>query len=61
MTILETAVLELKNYIDGKWQTSSSYEVIPVINPATQEVIARAPRATKGRYRKCNLSSENSF
>lgn len=47
MTILETAVLELKNYIDGKWQTSSSYEVIPVINPATQEVIARAPRATK--------------
>ncbi|ASS96509.1 aldehyde dehydrogenase family protein [Peribacillus simplex] len=47
MTILETAVLELKNYIDGKWQNSSSNEVIPVINPATQEVIARAPRATK--------------
>jgi betaine-aldehyde dehydrogenase len=47
MTILETAVLELKNYIDGKWQASSSNEVIPVINPATQEIIAKAPRATK--------------
>ncbi|USK70795.1 aldehyde dehydrogenase family protein [Peribacillus asahii] len=47
MTILETAVLELKNYINGEWQSPSSNVLIPVINPATQEVIARAPRTTK--------------
>ncbi|MFJ7755526.1 aldehyde dehydrogenase family protein [Peribacillus muralis] len=46
MTILKTAVLDLKNYINGKWQNSSSNEVVPVINPATQEIIARAPRTT---------------
>lgn len=33
----------LKNYINGKWTESSSIESIDVINPATNEVLAKAP------------------
>ena len=33
----------LKNYIDGTWTSSASQETIDVINPATQEVLAKVP------------------
>lgn len=33
----------LKNYIDGKWVSSSSSETIDVINPATGELLAKVP------------------
>ncbi|MBI2194969.1 MAG: CoA-acylating methylmalonate-semialdehyde dehydrogenase [Planctomycetes bacterium] len=35
-------VQELPNYVDGQWKRSSSSQHLPVINPATAEVIARA-------------------
>jgi hypothetical protein len=33
--------------IDGNWVDSESREYIDVINPATEEVFARVPRATE--------------
>ena len=33
-------------FIDGKWQTSSSKETYEVINPATEEVIGNASKAS---------------
>lgn len=33
----------LKNYIDGAWAPSTSLETIDVVNPATQEVLAKVP------------------
>lgn len=36
---------ELKHYIGGEWMESKDLQ--DIINPATQDVIARAPRATK--------------
>ncbi len=33
----------LTNYINGAWQTSGSNELLPVHNPATQEVLAEVP------------------
>ncbi len=33
----------IKNYINGQWVTADSTRVQPVINPATQEVLANAP------------------
>lgn len=33
----------LSNYINGEWVASRSSESIPVVNPATQEVLARVP------------------
>lgn len=44
---VQTKIMELKMYINGEWKTSSSNEFNEVINPATQEVLALAPRATK--------------
>jgi len=37
----------LKHYIDGQWVDSKSSNVIPVTNPARDEVIAELPSATK--------------
>ena len=45
--VVGTKVMELKNYINGEWTTSSNKDVNKVINPANQEVIAIAPRSTK--------------
>ena len=32
-------------FIDGKWQSSSSGETYDVLNPATEEVIGKASKA----------------
>ncbi|WP_257352336.1 aldehyde dehydrogenase family protein [Pseudalkalibacillus decolorationis] len=42
-----TNVMKLKMYINGEWRNSSNADINEVINPATKEVIATAPRATK--------------
>ncbi|MBN8593741.1 MAG: aldehyde dehydrogenase family protein [Anaerolineae bacterium] len=36
----------LMNYIGGKWTEASSQETFPTTNPATEEIIALAPRST---------------
>ena len=33
-------------FIDGKWQPSSSKETYEVLNPATEEVLGNASKAT---------------
>ncbi|KOS62104.1 aldehyde dehydrogenase family protein [Lysinibacillus agricola] len=38
---------QLKLYINGEWIDSSNPQLFDVINPANQEVIAKAPKATK--------------
>ncbi|GAA0435692.1 aldehyde dehydrogenase family protein [Lentibacillus halophilus] len=40
-------MINLKMYSNGEWKTSANDDFNEVINPATQEVIAKAPRATK--------------
>ena len=34
------------NYINGQWREDSAAEYMEVINPATQEVLARTPLAS---------------
>ena len=34
-------------FIDGKWQPSEKKETYDVINPATEELIGKASKATK--------------
>lgn len=45
MTV-KTKVMELKMFINGEWRTSNNKDIHEVLNPATGEVIATAPRAT---------------
>jgi len=48
-------------FIDGKWQTSSSKETYDVINPATEEVIGKASKASSADVEKALKSAEKGF
>jgi betaine-aldehyde dehydrogenase len=43
---MATAVRPLRNFIDGEWADPAGGETEPVLNPATAEAIAEAPRST---------------
>ncbi|MBN8191368.1 CoA-acylating methylmalonate-semialdehyde dehydrogenase [Bacillus sp. NTK074B] len=47
MTVIKKDVAVLKNYIGGKWVDSLSSQTLEVLNPATNEEIARVPISTK--------------
>src|SRR5689334_10713041 len=43
MISVETAVLNVPNYINGNWSESQASEWFEVVNPATGEIVARTP------------------
>ena len=45
-------------FIDGKWQASSNNETYDVINPATEEVIGKASKASREDVQKALMSAE---
>ena len=45
-------------FIDGKWQKSASGETYDVINPATEEIIGKASKATVLMYQSALKSAE---
>ena len=45
-------------FIDGKWQKSSSGETYDVLNPATEEVIGKASKANSSDVKKALKSAE---
>ena len=48
-------------FIDGKWQPSLSKETYDVINPATEEVIGKASKASSADVEKALKSAEKGF
>ena len=48
-------------FIDGKWQPSEKKETYEVINPATEEVIGKASKATSADVEKALKSAEKGF
>ena len=48
-------------FIDGKWQPSEKNETYDIINPATEEVIGKASKATKNDVIKALKSAEKGF
>ena len=48
-------------FIDGKWQPSEKRETYEVINPATEEVIGKASKATPADVEKALKSAEKGF
>ena len=48
-------------FIDGKWQPSEKKETYDVINPATEEPIGKASKATKNDVVKALKSAEKGF
>ena len=63
MAILEEpikGVLELKNYIDGKWIASKG-EFHDILNPATCRVIAKVPSSTREEVNEAVASAKKAF
>ena len=48
-------------FIHGKWQPSEKNETYDVINPATEDVIGKASKATKVDVVKALKSAEEGF
>ena len=48
-------------YIDGKWQHSIKKETYDVINPATEEIIGQASKASSADVDKALKSAEKGF
>ena len=48
-------------FIDGKWQASSNKETYDVMNPATEEVIGKASKATSVDVEKALKSAAKGF
>ncbi|MEQ6330721.1 CoA-acylating methylmalonate-semialdehyde dehydrogenase [Pseudomonas chengduensis] len=51
----------LPQLIDGQWQTSQARELIEITDPATQEVIALAPKATAEEIEATVASAQKAF
>ena len=60
-TAKKTEVLELKNFIGGEFSDPSSGELEDVLNPATGEVIARAPLSSKEDVDKAVAAARKAF
>ena len=48
-------------FIDGKWQASEKNETYDVINPATEEIIGKASKASPADVDKALKSAEKGF
>ena len=48
-------------FIDGKWQPSEKKETYEVINPATEEIIGNASKASSADVEKALKSAEKGF
>ena len=48
-------------FINGEWRQSASSQLIPVTNPATQEVLTQVPNATKAEVDEAVQSAAIAF
>ncbi len=51
----------LKNFVNGEWVESKSTQVREVVNPATGEVIAQVPLATRDEVNSCIKAAKDAF
>ncbi|WP_281659028.1 CoA-acylating methylmalonate-semialdehyde dehydrogenase [Halobacillus sp. Cin3] len=56
-----TTVKTLKNYINGEWVESESTETLDVYNPATKEVMAKAPLSTRSELDEAARVAQEAF
>ncbi|MDQ6598536.1 CoA-acylating methylmalonate-semialdehyde dehydrogenase [Bacillus salipaludis] len=61
MSAIKNDTLVLKNYINGEWVSSNSEQTLDVLNPATNEVIAKVPVSTKEDLEKAVAAAKTAF
>ena len=42
-----STINHIENYIDGKWTPSSTNDFMDIVNPATQDLLAKVPASNK--------------
>ncbi len=52
------AIANYKMYINGRWVESESADIIQVVNPSTEQVIATVPKATRDEAKHALESAE---
>src|SRR5512135_176281 len=52
---------KLKNYINGQWVTSSASEWLPVVNPATAEVLGEVPLSPAEEVDQAARAADKAF
>jgi len=52
---------KLKNYLNGEWVDSKSIKTRDIVNPATNEVIARVPLSTRSEVEEAIRVAQESF
>lgn len=55
----EIEAIEYKMYIGGEWTRSESQESLKVVNPATEQVIARVPQGTREDTKRALEAAED--
>jgi acyl-CoA reductase-like NAD-dependent aldehyde dehydrogenase len=50
--VATTKPIAYQMYIDGRWVDAESGSTFDIVNPATEEVIATAPEASRGEMRR---------
>jgi len=64
MAILEEPireVIKLQNYIDGEWIESESDQILDVLNPATQKLLAKVPMSTRDEVNAAVKAAKEAF
>lgn len=51
----------VKNFIDGKWINSSSNDFVNILNPATEEILARCPLSNSKDVEQAIASAKDAF
>ncbi len=58
---VEQGVRDYRNYVGGEWVDASGGETFDVVNPATEEVIARVPKMTREDAQGAIRTARESF
>jgi malonate-semialdehyde dehydrogenase (acetylating)/methylmalonate-semialdehyde dehydrogenase len=56
-----SSVVENKLLIDGQWRSSAATEWFDILDPATQELVARVPQATDAEFKEAVDSAADAF
>lgn len=51
----------MPNFINGQFEESQASEWIPLLNPATQEVLCLVPQSTPDELRRAEIGAEEAF
>jgi malonate-semialdehyde dehydrogenase (acetylating)/methylmalonate-semialdehyde dehydrogenase len=52
---------KVPNFINGQLEESQASEWIPLLNPATQEVLCLVPQSTPDELRRAEIGAEEAF